>query len=51
MNMDFIISNDRKLKVDPSKYKTINLINSSVFINKSQCQEIEYQNKLYFYFW
>ena len=50
MNMDFIISNDRKLKVDPSKYKTINLINSSVFINKSQCQEIEYQNKLYFIF-
>lgn len=50
MDLDFVISSDKKFNLVLSSHKKINVKNNSIFFNKSKCIEINFKNNLFIIF-
>jgi hypothetical protein len=50
MNLDFIISNDKKFDLSPVVFKKINVKNNYIYFNKSKYKEIKFKNNLFYIF-
>ena len=50
MDLDFVISSDKKFDLVLSSHKKINVKNNSIFFNKSKCIEINFKNNLFIIF-